>query len=119
MPSNFPPPKKELESTVARFNCWMWRRYMSTRGNNYAIVALEIQAVFDTLMRDMGLKVQRKRKGIFGIFREYFNPYKAANYHGIVEELLERARKEKEKEKESGVQRSHRRTPTMSSIASF
>jgi dimethylaniline monooxygenase (N-oxide forming) len=96
MPPSFPPPTEDLEMEVAMVNCWMWRRYLSSRGIGLPIIATEIQTVFDSLMRDMGLRVQRRRKGILGILREYLTPYKAADYGGVVQELLERVRKERE-----------------------
>jgi hypothetical protein len=95
MPATFAPSKEGLEMEVAKANCWMWRRYLGSRGTCLQIVTTEIQTFFDSLMRDLGLKAQRRRKGIFGILREYLTPYKSSDYQGIVQELLERVRKEK------------------------
>jgi dimethylaniline monooxygenase (N-oxide forming) len=95
MPPSFSTSKEDLEMDVARVNTWMWRRYLNSKALVEPNVAIEIQTFFDALMRDLGLRVHRRQKGIFGILREYLTPYRASDYHGVIQELLERVRKER------------------------
>ena len=57
-----------MEDEVAKVNAWMARRY-GPRGAKDPEIILEVKSFLDVLMRDMGLKVERKRGGILGILR--------------------------------------------------
>ncbi|KAI9730724.1 MAG: hypothetical protein M1834_005693 [Cirrosporium novae-zelandiae] len=82
------PSKEESEKQIAEFNAWMERRYLSNVRAK-PLITTEMQTHFDRLVEDLGLPVARKRKGIFGWFKEYFVPYRSEDYRGIVDELLE------------------------------
>lgn len=86
---------------MALVNAFMNRRYLS-RGRVEPGFAMEIQTMFDTLMTYLGLEVQRKmiyKKGLFGGWiSEFFDPYENQEYRGVIEELLNRRKKEVEAE---------------------
>ncbi len=81
------PTEAQMEKDVAKVNAWMARRY-GARGQRDPEIILEIQTYFDLLMEDLGLRVKRKQKGLFGPFAEWLLPYQASDYKGIVDEFL-------------------------------
>jgi len=87
------PSNSEIEKNVADINAWVYRRHLS-KGRIEPIIDAESQTLFDTLMRDLGLKSARKRKGWLGWLKEWVLPYKSSDYRGVVGELLG-SRKEK------------------------
>lgn len=86
-----PADRAQLDYEVARVNAWSERRYLG-RGHGRPVAGGEIQLVVDLLMMDLGLRV--KRKGGLGIM-DTFVPYRSQDYLGIVDEVLERSRREK------------------------
>jgi dimethylaniline monooxygenase (N-oxide forming) len=80
--------KEEMEWDVAKTHAWMARRY-GARGHSLPEAVLEIQTFFDVLVKDLGGKVQRK-----GGWGEYLSVYRARDYSGLIEEMLERREKE-------------------------
>ena len=81
------PTETQMEIDVATVNAWMTRRY-GARGRQDPEIILEVQTFFDTLMEDLGLRVQRKNKGFFGPIVELVVPYEGSDYRGMVEEFL-------------------------------
>jgi dimethylaniline monooxygenase (N-oxide forming) len=81
------PTETQMEIDVAMVNAWMTRRY-GARGRQDPEIILEVQTFFDTLMEDLGLRVQRKNKGFFGPLVELVVPYEGSDYGGMVEEFL-------------------------------
>ena len=79
------PSKVEMDYEIAKVYAWSTRRYLS-RGRQRQVASAEIQDVIDMWMRDMGLRVHRKR-GLLGI-RDTFVPYRSSDYRGIVADLL-------------------------------
>ena len=85
------PTKAQMEKDVAKVNAWMARRH-GPRGRRNPEIILEIQTFFDVLMEDLGLRVKRKQKSLFGPLAEWLIPYQASDYNGVVEEFLSKAR---------------------------
>ena len=86
--------KNKIENEVALVNSFLRHRYLSSAKRPPAFIA-EAQTVFDTLMRDLGLRVDRRREthGFWGSLREYLTPYECSDYSGVVEELLAKHKK--------------------------
>jgi len=88
------PSKPEMDEDIALMTVFMKRRYPN--GKNVPTALIEIQDFVDVLMRDLGLRSDRKRmraegegRGIFGAWREeWFVPYLPRDYKGVVEEFL-------------------------------
>lgn len=85
----------ETYRSVAEVNAWIGSRY-ALRGLKDPEIIIEIQSFFDTMLKDLGLRVKRKQKGIFGIFREWMLPYKPEDYAGIIEEFMANVKPKKE-----------------------
>jgi dimethylaniline monooxygenase (N-oxide forming) len=81
------PTEAQMEADVAKVNDWMARRY-GARGRGDPEIVLEVQTFLDELMKDLGLRVQRKNRGFFGPLVEWFVPYEPSDYKGIIEEFL-------------------------------
>ncbi|KAF2004176.1 FAD/NAD(P)-binding domain-containing protein [Amniculicola lignicola CBS 123094] len=81
------PSEQDMEKDVARAHAWRARRY-GILGFILPEVTLEVQTLFDLLVKDLGGKVQRK-----GGWREYLGVYEAKDYEGLVEELKAAAKK--------------------------
>ncbi|KAF9009261.1 FAD/NAD(P)-binding domain-containing protein [Hymenopellis radicata] len=77
------PPKVEMDKNIALVNAWCERRYLG-RGKATPAAVGEVQDVVDTMMKDLGLAVRRKK----GWFREWFVPYRARDYKGMVDDYL-------------------------------
>ena len=88
------PTQAEMEHDVALVNAWIARRYFP-RGLRDPEIIIEIQTFFDIIMADLGLTAERRRRGIFGGFKEWVMPYHPADYAGIVDEFMVNARSEK------------------------
>lgn len=93
-PKSSLPTEAHMEKEVAKVNAWMARRH-GRKGLQGPEIALEIQTYFDALMKDMGLEINRKRRGFFGILKEWLLPYQASDYSGIIEEYLASVQKRK------------------------
>jgi dimethylaniline monooxygenase (N-oxide forming) len=78
------PSKEEMDWDVAKTHAWMARRY-GARGHSLPEIALEIQTFFDVLVGDLGGDVMRK-----GGWREYLWVYRAKDYRGLLEGVLEK-----------------------------
>ena len=87
------PSQTDMEQDVARVNAWRTLRY-GARGKRDPEIILEVQTLFDLLMKDLGLRPDRKQKGhrIWGGLREWVMPYRASDYAGIVQEFLSQVR---------------------------
>lgn len=89
--------KLAMDKDVAHMMAFMSRRYPNT-GNNSPSAALEIRSFIDVMLSDLGLKWNRKQAktsnemaGFLGIKawrKEWFVPYVAADYAGIIDEYL-------------------------------
>jgi dimethylaniline monooxygenase (N-oxide forming) len=86
------PTQEEMEQEVARVNACMARRY-GARGAKDPEIILESQLWFDTLMRDLDLMAKRKQQGMLRGWQEWFLPYTAADYRGVVDEFLNKSSK--------------------------
>lgn len=82
-----PASKAELDYGIAKFNTWSAMRYVA-RGRTRMMAGGEIQDIIDLLMRDLGLEIHRGRSWV----RDAFLPYRAQDYKGIVQDVLERNR---------------------------
>jgi dimethylaniline monooxygenase (N-oxide forming) len=85
------PTETQMEIDVATVNAWVTRRY-GARGLKDPEIILEVQTFLDTLMQDLGLRVQRKNKGLFGPLVEWVVPYEGLDYRGMIEEFLIQAK---------------------------
>lgn len=83
------PNEADMEADVAKVNAWMARRY-GARGRRDPEIVIEIQTFLDRLMEDLGLKVYRKKQGLFGPLVEWVVPYEPSDYRGIIEEFVAR-----------------------------
>jgi dimethylaniline monooxygenase (N-oxide forming) len=90
--------RPKMEKEVSMINSWGVVRYRDA-GISYLDGSVEIQDFMDVLVRDLGLKAERKQKRglekwhLFGArawLREWFAPYRGQDYKGIVDEYLER-----------------------------
>lgn len=81
------PNEAEMERNVAKTHAWMARRYGS-RGNTQPELIMEIQSYFDQLVKDLSCQTRRK-----GGLKEWLGVYSAADYKGLVDEVIEKARK--------------------------
>jgi dimethylaniline monooxygenase (N-oxide forming) len=87
---------KGMEENISLLESWRLLRF-----RDKSAVHLDgseiIQDIIDLLMKDLGLRLDRKRleverKGIWGLFgwgawaREWFSPYRGSDYRGLVEE---------------------------------
>jgi hypothetical protein len=100
--SRFPPSREELlEKEVAKFNAFISARYLR-KGEKVPLVVTEIHSLHDRLMADLGLRVERKKRGwwdLLGAVKEWWSPYRPVDYRGAVGEFMERWRgKESEEE---------------------
>ena len=101
LPKNvLPKTKQEAEDSIELVNAWMRRRY-GMKGAKDPEIVLEIQTFLDVLCRDLGIEVERKKKGgsrrtgLYGWWdavksewTEVATPYIAADYQGVIEEFL-------------------------------
>ena len=85
------PTQNQMMEEVAKVNAWMARRY-GARGRKDPEIISEVQSFIDVLMTDLGLRVERKRRGLFGALREWLIPYVPSDYNGIVSEFLNQIR---------------------------
>jgi hypothetical protein len=85
------PTETQMEIDGATVNAWMTRRY-GARGLKDPEIILEVQTFLDTLMQDLGLRVQRKDKGLFGPLVEWVVPYEGSDYREMIEEFLVQAK---------------------------
>ena len=85
---------EELEKEVALVNAFLRHRYLSSPKRPPSFI-LEAQTLFDTLIRDLGLEVDRRRGKwrSWGALREYLTPYECSDYAGVVEEMIARGSK--------------------------
>lgn len=81
------PKKLDMDKEIATVHAWSTRRYPG-RGKAKPLAGLEIQDVIDTMMKDLGLEPRRKK----GWFKDWFVPYRASDYEGIVEEFIRKAK---------------------------
>ena len=86
--------KLKMDTDVAEMTTFMARRYLGRK--DIPDAAMEIQDYTDVMMRDMGLRVDRKRlntpAGLFGLEAwkaEWFRPYMPKDYRGVVQEFLD------------------------------
>lgn len=86
------PSEEEMEREVGKVNACMARRY-GARGAKDPEIIQESQFWFDTLMRDLDLPVKRKQQGVLGGLKDWFLPYTAADYRGVVDEFLRKVGK--------------------------
>lgn len=95
-----------MEKAVSLITAWGWVRYRD-RTASYLDGSVEIQDFMDELVRDLGLRAERKRvrgeKGwrVFGArarAREWLEPYRGRDYRGLVGEYLRRWKLEGGKE---------------------
>ena len=93
MPTNLPS-EEEMEKEVALVNAYMARRY-GARGAKDPEIILEVQWFFDLLMQDLDLPMKRKQRGWLGGLKEWFLPYTAADYKGMVDEFVKRLEERK------------------------
>ena len=95
-----PKSKQEAEDSIELVNAWMRRRY-GMKGAKDPEIVLEIQTFFDVLCRDLGIEVERKKRGwsrrtgfsgwwdaVKAEWTEVVTPYTAADYQGVIEEFL-------------------------------
>ena len=82
----------KMNVDVAAMTAFMERRYLGRK--EVPDVAMEIQDYVDLMMRDMGLRTDRKRMeappswfGYQAWKAEWFTPYMPRNYYGVVEFL--------------------------------
>ena len=90
--------KERMDMDVATMTTFMARRYLGRKEVPNA--AMEIQDYTDLMMRDLGLRTDRKRlnmpKTWFGYEAwkaEWFEPYMPRDYRGVVKEFLQRVGK--------------------------
>lgn len=86
------PNAQDMKQDVATVNAWMKARYLN-KGVEEPLNLSE-QTLFDQMCRELGIKVHRKKglRWAFGSdlwFWEWFAPYRARDYSGFVDELLE------------------------------
>ena len=90
----------EMEENISLVDAWVLLRSRD-RAAPYLDGSAEIQGFTDLLVEDLGLRSGRKRfaagkdgnKGLFGVkawFREWFYPYFAKDYKGLVQEYRTR-----------------------------
>lgn len=103
LPKNvLPKTKEEAEDSIELVNAWMRRRY-GMKGAKDPEIVLEIQTFFDVLCQDLGIEVERKKRGgpkrtgpsgwwaaVKAEWTEVATPYVAADYRGVIEEFLTR-----------------------------
>ncbi|KAF9009108.1 FAD/NAD(P)-binding domain-containing protein [Hymenopellis radicata] len=75
--------EEEMDKHIALVNAWCARRYLG-RGKASPIAAGEVQDVVDTMMTDLGLAARRRK----GWFSDWFLPYRASDYKGMVDEFM-------------------------------
>ncbi|KAF2715452.1 FAD/NAD(P)-binding domain-containing protein [Pleomassaria siparia CBS 279.74] len=81
------PSQEDMDMDIARTHAWMARRY-GAKGHSSPEVPIEIQTYFDVLVNDLGGKVHRK-----GGWGEYLGVYRAKDYSGLLEDVVERRKK--------------------------
>ena len=85
-----------MEEDISLVNAWQYLRYRD-RSAVYTDGSVEIQYFIDLLMKDLGLRADRKRFaaekdgkwgwfGFRGWFNEWFTPYRGLDYQGFVAE---------------------------------
>lgn len=87
-----PKTQGELEQEVALANAFCERRYVA-KGRHQPLVLFEAQGLFDGMVRDLGLRVERRGGG----WREWVMPCVARDYLGLEAELVEKCRREDRK----------------------
>lgn len=85
------PTLEAMNKEIALTNEWTAIRY-GHRGVREPLNLTE-QTFFDVLCRDLGVKSHRKKgsKSLLGLdrgFKEWFVPYRASDYHGLVDEFM-------------------------------
>lgn len=116
----FPPATKvllsnleEMNKDIAHVDAYRRKRFLNFMP--YRLAIFEAPEFDDQLMGDLGLRADRKRmrlptgwRGWFGLkawFKEWFEPYFAADYKGIVQEFM--AGVDERKEQMSGFANGH------------
>ena len=90
----------EMEKDISLVDIWGVLRFRD-RAAAYLDGSVEIQDFTDLLMKDLGLRADRKRlaaertgkRGVFGLRawgKEWFYPYFGKDYRGLVEEYRTR-----------------------------
>jgi hypothetical protein len=93
-----------MEQNISLVNTWGEMMTLNM-AEGYPDRSGEIQDFTDLLMKDLGLRPDRKRfaaekddnTGIFGLrgwYQEWFGVYKAQDYQGVVEEYLHKVSSE-------------------------
>ncbi|KAI1126932.1 hypothetical protein F5Y10DRAFT_266643 [Nemania abortiva] len=83
------PPQADMELEAATFNAWTRKRYLE-QGKKHAYFIYDYLSYIDTLLRDLGLKPNRKSSW----FAEYFSPYQPGDYKGLIEDYCDGLRKQ-------------------------
>lgn len=79
------PQPKEMHNEVAAANAWFRRRYLGL-GRMCPNITFEYTAFVDALLGDLGLSSRRKPS----MLMEWFSPYGAKDYRGLVDEWCAR-----------------------------
>lgn len=100
-----------MDKEIALTNAFSMRRYAG-RGGNRPNALLDIRDWNDLLMRDLGLRTDRKRLsyerssdsgwgwwGLKAWKKEWFEPYVPQDYRGIVADFIEKANRDSEARK--------------------
>lgn len=88
-----------MEEDISLVNAWLYLRFRD-RSAVYPDGSVEIQDFTDLLMKDLGLRADRKRLavekdgkwgwfGVKGWAKEWFSPYRGLDYQGFVAEYKE------------------------------
>ena len=92
--------QRKMDVDIAAMTTFMERRYLGRK--EVPDAAMEIQDYVDLMMRDMGLRVDRKRMNApaswFGYQAwkaEWFTPYMPQDYYGVVMEFLKKVKRGK------------------------
>ncbi|KAJ2992429.1 hypothetical protein NUW58_g2172 [Xylaria curta] len=75
------PSEGEMEIEAAKFNAWTRMRYLE-QGSRHSYFIYDYLPYIDTLMKDLGLKPNRKKN----LFEEWFVGYKPSDYNGLLQE---------------------------------
>ena len=93
--------QRKMDIDVASMTTFMERRYLGRK--DVPDAAMEIQDYVDLLIRDLGLRADRKRMkaapswfGYQAWKAEWFTPCRPSDYVGIVREFLDQVKDEKE-----------------------
>jgi dimethylaniline monooxygenase (N-oxide forming) len=76
------PARAEMEREVAEWNVWTRKRYLA-QGRKHAYAIYDFFAYIDVLLKDMGIRTQRKSNAL----AELFMPKYPREYNGLVHEF--------------------------------